>query len=89
MASLEVEPAALLDAARVLYSSVRLSCFDAKANPQVGSKLSSACDMYLERLTRAGITRELVGLARALELASGTYLFTEDAVADMAAGRVG
>ncbi len=35
------------------------------------------------------MTKELIGLARALEIASGTYVFTDTAVAQSVAGHDG
>ena len=81
MATFEVDHSALLDAARVLYASARPSWFDTRASPQVGPKVSAACDGFVARRVKASVTKELLALARALELASGTYLYTEDSVA--------
>jgi hypothetical protein len=41
----------------------------------------------VQRLERAAMTNEIVGLARALEIASGTYVATDAAVAQKASGR--
>ena len=86
MTTVDVQPEALLDAALVLYSAVRPSWFDTKASSEVGPRVADACDAFVQRLERAAMTTELVGLARALEISSGTYIFTDDTVAQIAAG---
>jgi hypothetical protein len=48
--------------------------------------VSDACDAFVRRLERAAMTKELIELARALEVASGTYVASDAAVAQRAAG---
>ena len=87
--TVDVQPGALLDAARVLYSAVRPSWFETLAGSHVGPRVSDASDAFVRRLVRAAMTNELVALARALEIASGTYVSTDAAVAQRAAGHGG
>jgi hypothetical protein len=84
--TVDVQPGALLDAGRVLHSAIRPSWFDARASPGVGLPVQAACEAFALRLTRATMTQELLGLAHALEVASGTYIFTDDTVAQIVAG---
>jgi hypothetical protein len=87
--TVDVQPEALLDAARVLYSAVRPSWFETKARSHVGPHVSYACDAFVQRVVRAAMTKELIGLARALEIASDTYVSTDTTVAEKAAGHGG
>jgi hypothetical protein len=83
----DVQPEALLEAARVLYCAVRPSWFETKATANVGPRVSEACDAFVQRLERVGITKELIGLAKALEFASGHYVSTDTGVAQKATSR--
>ena len=82
----DVQPGALLDATRVLYSAVRPSWFETKASSHVGARVQDACDAFVQRLVRGAMTQELIGLAWALETASGTYISTDETVAHIMAG---
>jgi hypothetical protein len=85
--TLDVQPEALLDAARVLSAGAEPSSFDTKASPGVGPSISEACDAFVQRLQRAGMTNELIGLAKALGFASGLYVSTDTGIAQKASGR--
>jgi hypothetical protein len=84
---IDVQPEALHEAARILYAGVHPSVFSTMASGSVGPLVANACDAFVKRLERAGMTNEIVGLARALELASGTYVSTDTAIAQKASGR--
>jgi hypothetical protein len=49
--------------------------------------VSNACDDFVKRLERASMTKELGGLAHALQIASGLYVGVDTAVAQKASGR--
>jgi hypothetical protein len=89
MTTVDVQPESLLEAARVLYAGAEPSWFETKANGQLGPRVTDSCDAFVQRLVRAAMTKELIGLAGALETASGLYLYTDANVARQASGHGG
>jgi hypothetical protein len=89
MPAVDVDPSVLFGAARTLYAGAPGSWFDDAVSADVGSQLDLACRAFADRVRSGGISRELVGLARGLELSSGRYLHSDAEVVAMVTGHAG
>lgn len=89
MPALDVDPTVLIGAASTLYAAAPGTWFDDVVSADVGMRLEPACRAFADRIVHGGISRELFGLARCLEVSSGRYRLSEDEIVAMVTGHAG